>query len=155
MWLTLLERQGTPVGWDELVTGYDFGLLGQVEIQDWILAHGPLGPMALAALEAQELFEGALWKASLEATGKVPRPGGHRWAQAQDRWRLALLRDAMEAPLSAEALAVAVETIYEKVGCPEDMLGLWHRPSPWEKRLGAADRKAIEAFLQERSGVAP
>jgi hypothetical protein len=56
----------------------------------------------------------------------------------------------MEAPLSAEALAVAVESIYEKVGCPEDMLGLWQRPSPWEKKQGVADRKAITDFLKRK-----
>jgi len=153
MWLSLLERQGTTVDWDELVTGYDFGLLGREEIQDWLLAHGPLGPMALAVLEARELFEAALWEASREATGKVPRPGGRRWAAAQDRWRVALLRDVMEAPLTAEALAVAVETIYEKVGCPEDMLGLWKRGCPWEKKPPVADRSAILRFIQDRNGV--
>jgi hypothetical protein len=153
MWLSLLERQGTPVGWDELVTGYDFGLLGQPEIQAWLLAHGPLGPEAMAALEPGDRFEAALWEAAKEATGKVPRPGGRRWAHAQDRWRLAMLRDVMEAPLTAEALAVAVETIYEKVGCPEDMLGLWKRGCPWEKKATVADRSAIERFIQDRNGI--
>ncbi|BDU72993.1 hypothetical protein [Mesoterricola silvestris] len=153
MWLSLLERQGTRVGWDELVTGHDFGLLTREEIQDWLLAHGPLGPLGLAALEAGDRFEAALWEASREATGKVPRPGGRRWAAAQDRWRLALLKDAMDAPLGAEALALAVEAIYEKVGCPEDMLGLWKRGCPWERKVPVADRSAIERFMQDRNGV--
>ena len=157
IWLAVLDRQGgAPIGWDELVVGYDFGLLAPAEILGWVREQAFEGPLCgeLAALENSLRFEEALWAACGEATGKVPRPGGKRWAAAQDRWRVALLKDVMDAPLTVEALAVAVESIYEKVGCPEDMLGLWHRPSPWEKRLGAADRKAIEAFLQERSGVA-
>lgn len=155
MWLSLLERQNTAVGWDEIVTGYDFGLLGCAEIQDWLLKTGAAGPLAqaLAAHDRGDRFEEALWAASREATGKVPRPGGRRWAQAQDRWRVALLLDVMAAPLTAEALAVAVETIYEKVGCPEDMLGLWKRGCPWEKKPPVADRGAIERFLQDRNGI--
>ena len=153
-WLALLDRQGTDIGWDEIVVGYDFGLLGVGEIQDWLRGRACEGPMgeALAALEGDRTlrFEEVLWAACGEATGKVPRPGGKRWAGAQDRWRVALLKDAMEAPLSPEALAVAVETIYERVGCPEDMLGLWKRPSPWEKKLGVADRQAIADFVRHK-----
>jgi hypothetical protein len=156
IWLALLERQG-GFGWDEIVAGFDFGLLGRDEIQDWLRDTGPGGAFGqdLAGLGADraDRFETALWDACAEATGKVPRPGGRRWAQAQDRWRVALLRDAMEAPLTAQALAVAVETIYDAVGCPEDMLGLWRRGCPWEKRPSVADRNAIERFLQDRSGI--
>ena len=118
----------------------------------------PAGPLAreLAALALDRTlrFEEILWAACGEATGKVPRPGGRRWAKAQDRWRLALLKDALAAPLGPEALAVAVESIYEGVGCPEDMLGLWQRPSPWEKKQGVADRQAILEFLRRREALA-
>jgi len=155
IWLSLLQRQGgAPIGWDELVVGYDFGLLSPQEIQGWVGEQAFRGPLRqeLATLEGDRTlrFEEALWAACGEATGKVPRPGGKRWAAAQDRWRVALLKDVMDAPLSAEALAVAVESIYEKVGCPEDMLGLWHRPSPWEKKQGVANRKAITEFLKRK-----
>jgi hypothetical protein len=153
-WIGLLARQSwnQPIGWDEMVVGHDFGLLAPREIQDWALEQGFQGPCCrqLEALEGEGLarFEEMLWAACAECTGKVPRPGGNRWARAQDRWRVALLKDALEAPLSAEALAVAVESIYERVGCPEDMLELWQRHSPWQQRPGSADRTAIARFLR-------
>jgi len=159
-WLALLARQsgeGRAIGWDEIVTGYDFGLLGPGEIQGWLEGRGPEGPLGreLASLGPARapVFEETLWAACEEATGKVPRPGGRRWAAAQDRWRVALLLDALASPLTAQALAVAVESIYERVGCPEDMLGLWRRYSPCERRPGVADRDAIAHFLQQREGV--
>jgi hypothetical protein len=156
-WLALLERQVQEgIGWDEVVVGHDFGLLGVAEIQEWLRSRTPEGPLVadLAAMEAPRTlrFEEALWAACAEATGKVPRPGGRRWAHAQDLWRTALLNDVLQAPLTPEALAVAVESVYECVGCPEDMLGLWMRPSPWEKRAGTADRDAVVAFLKKREG---
>jgi len=155
-WLELLKRQtGGPITWDDIVVGHDFGLLGSPEIQAWASAQGE-GPLCrqLVNLQGEGLwcFEEALWAAASEATGKTPRPGGHRWAAAQDRWRVALLKDAMDAPLNPEALAVVVESIYERVGCPEDMLGLWKRPSPWQKLPSVADRAAIEDFL-DRMGA--
>jgi hypothetical protein len=152
-WISLLARQSaTAIGWDEVVVGHDFGLLLPDEIQRWALEQGFQGPgcLELAALDGERLsrFEESLWAACAECTGKVPRPGGRRWARAQDRWRVALLRDALEAPLSPEALAIVVESIYERVGCPEDMLGLWQRHSPWQRRQGSADRTAIARFLR-------
>lgn len=156
-WLAVLERQGFEVGWDELLVGHDFGLAGIPEIQARVPALPGAGPAgaALAALDGPDLvtFEAHFWAAVGEATGKVPRPGGRRWALAQDRWRAALLLDALAAPLGGEALALAVESIYERVGCPEDMLGLWKRSAPWEGRPREADRKAIEAFLRDHRGV--
>ena len=158
-WLALLDRQGgldQPIGFDEIVVGHDFGLLGPAEIQGWLkdqaFAGARCGELARLAGEGLVRFEEVLWAACGEATGKVPRPGGQRWARAQDRWRVALLKDLLEAPLTAEALAVAVESIYERVGCPEDMLGLWQRPNPWEKKQGLADRKAIADFLRRKDG---
>lgn len=154
-WLGLLARQtmnAAPIGWDDVVVGHDFGFLKPEEIQAWVRDQGFSGEACghLLALEgaALETFEMALWQASAEITGKTPRPGGRRWAKAQDRWRVALLKDVMEAPLSPEALGVAVETIYECVGCPEDMLGLWTRGDRWLKTATAANRPAIEAFVR-------
>jgi hypothetical protein len=154
-WISLLERQsGTceAIGWDEIVVGYDFGLLGPGEIRAWLLERGCQEPacLALGTLDGPDLlrFEETLWAACAESTGKVPRPGGKRWARAQDRWRVALLKDALDSALSPEALAIVVESIYERVGCPEDMLGLWQHHSPWQKRQGTADRTAIARFLR-------
>jgi len=154
-WLSLLARQsshGAPIGWDEIVVGHDFGFLKPEEIQSWVRDQGFPGEACehLASLSgaALESFEMALWLAAAEVTGKAPRPGGRRWAQAQDRWRLALLKDVLEAPLGAETLGIAVETIYECVGCPEDMLGLWRRADRWAKTPAAAERSAIQAFIQ-------
>jgi hypothetical protein len=154
-WIALLARQSrsnAPIGWDEMVVGHDFGLLAPREIQDWALRQGFQGPCCqqLVALAGEGLtrFEEILWAACAECTGKVPRPGGNRWGRAQDRWRVALLRDALESPLSPEALAVAVESIYERVGCPEDMLELWQRHSPWQQRPGSADHATVARFLR-------
>lgn len=154
-WLSLLARQsshGAPTGWDEVVVGYDFGFLKPEEIQNWVRDQTFSGEACerLVSLKGADLdtFEMALWQASSEITGKAPRPGGRRWAQAQDRWRLALLKDALEAPLGAEALGVAVESIYECVGCPEDMLGLWRRADRWAKTPAAAERSAVQAFIR-------
>ena len=155
MLIALLERQAEPgqsVGWDELVVGHDFALVGPSDIQAWVRAGAWAGPACrrLAELDGADLerFEAALWEAATEATGKAPRPGGQRWARAQDRWRAALLRDALASPLTPDALAVAVEHIYDQVGCPEDMLPLWHRPSPWERKPGHADPLAVAAFVR-------
>jgi hypothetical protein len=157
-WLPLLLRQtapgAPPPSWDEMLVGHDFGLLGPKEIQDWVRAQAfPFAScQILAELEGPALdgFEKALWTAITEATGKAPRPGGNRWAHAQDRWRVALLKDAVESPVSPAALAVLVEAIYEAVGCPEDMLELWHRPY---RAQGTADRAKVEAFLRRREAA--
>lgn len=158
-WIALLLRQTGhqgPVTFDDLVVGYDFGLVPVADIQAWVLGQGHATPACqrLATLEGDDLlgFEKALWAASTEVTGKAPRPGGHRWERAHDRWRVALLRDALEAPLCPEALAVVVEAIYERVGCPEDMVGLWQAACRWEQRPAKADREAIHAFLRRRDG---
>jgi hypothetical protein len=153
-WLPLLQRQtapgAPPPSWDEMLVGHDFGLLSPDEIQGWVRAQEfPFESCrTLAALEGEGLvcFEKALWDAITEATGKAPRPGGQRWAKAQDRWRVALLKDALESPVSPEALAVLVEAIYEAVGCPEDMLDLWRRPAAGPSK-GTADREKVQAFL--------
>jgi len=154
-WLELMKRQTKgPITWDEIVVGHDFGILGTSEIQAWAAGQAPQ-PLCRQLVNLRdsglEHFEEALWAAAAEATGKTPRPGGQRWAAAQDRWRVSLLKDAMEAGLSLEALAVVVENIYESVGCPEDMLHLWKRASPWEKVTPVADRDAIEGFLERMS----
>jgi hypothetical protein len=155
--MALLQRQSKawePITWNEVVVGYDFGFLSPAEIQRWARCHGFLGEacrrMVEAAGEAPEDFEPMLWEACREATGRLPRPGGERWARAQDRWRLALVRDALDAGLSSEALAVVLESIWERVGCPEDMVGLWHRPAPWEKGPIAVDYRALQRFLDGR-----
>ncbi len=141
-----------PFGWEEAVTGYDFGLLSPGEIRAWAAGLGCTGEAvaALIALEGEmpPLFEKHLWAAAAEATGRTPRPGSTRWARAQDRWRLALLKDALDAPLSPEALAVAVEAIYQAVGCPEDMIGLWKSPPAWERKAPHAEKDIVAAFVR-------
>jgi hypothetical protein len=145
-WLPLLVRQipseAEPPSWDEMLVGYDFGLLGPAEIQAWVRSqafpHEACRILVDLEGEALEGFEKALWVAITEATGKAPRPGGMRWAKAQDRWRVALLKDALDSPLTPEALAVAV-------GCPEDMLDLWRRTT---HPKATADREKVEAFIR-------
>jgi len=156
-WMALLRRQSLanePITWNEMVVGYDFGLLKQTDIQAWVSSHGFHGGACerLVRLEGQSLdrFEETLWEACRECTGKLPRPGGTRWSAAQDRWRLALIRDALQADLTGEALAIILESIWERVGCPEDMVGLWHMGAPWEKRKATVDYEALHDFLRKR-----
>lgn len=155
-WLSILERQtpGRAIGWSDVVVGHDFGFLSAPEIQAWAREQRFEGEaMArLAALEGEELsrFEETLWAACAEAEGKVPRPGGTRWAAAQDRWRLALLKDILATDLTPQALAVAVEMLYERVGCPEDMLGLLTPSRAWAKEAAVVDPAAVAAFLSRR-----
>lgn len=157
-WLAILARHSggaEALTWDDVVVGHDFGFLKAEEIQAWIRERGFRGEATDHAagqdgIERATRFEAALWKASAEQTGKAPRPGGRRWSRAQDRWRLALLKDALEAPLSPEALGVAVETIYESVGCPEDMLGLWEIMAPWSRQAPVGHREAIARFVSRR-----
>lgn len=155
-WMALLQRQSKawePVTWNEVVVGYDFGLLRPGEIQRWLRCHGFKGEACSRLAQAPAVaelvdFEATLWEACREATGRLPRPGGDRWARAQDRWRVALIRDAMDAELRPEVLAVALESIWERVGCPEDMVGLWHRPAPWASGPATLDAGALERFLR-------
>lgn len=149
----LLAARFQP-GWDDVIVGYDFGLLRPAEIQAWILARGEAGPAcaALTALtgEMPAEFEALLWKAGAEATGKAPRPGATRWSLAQDRWRVALLQDALALAEGEAALASRVEDIYETVGCPEDMLGLWRRNPGLRGGPAHADRDAVQTFIRRR-----
>lgn len=160
MWTDRLMRQTAawgPLGWDEVVVGYDFGFLTSGEVRDWARNVQPLGSRGAleALLESSDLgFEARLWAAAAACTGKAPRPGGRRWAAAQDRWRVALVKEALSAPLTGEALAVTLETIYESVGCPEDMVGLWKAGSPWQRRDHQVDPVAIRAFLRRLEGQA-
>lgn len=155
-WLEILTRHnpvGEGPGWDDVIAGYDLGFLSHEAIQGWLSKYHPECPVchALLALEGGGMlsFRSLLWDACAENTGKVPRPGSCRWERAQDRWRLAFLKDALDAPLTLQALALAVEAVYDQVGCPEDMLGLWNRTGPRGKE---ANLVAIGAFIdrQER-----
>ncbi len=156
-WMALLQRQSAanePITWNEMIVGYDFGLLKQADIQAWVRCHGFHGEACerLVGLQGANLesFEATFWEACRECTGKLPRPGGTSWSAAQDRWRLALIRDALQADLTSEALAVILESIWERVGCPEDMIGLWHSGAPWEKRKATVDYEALHDFLRKR-----
>ena len=153
--LELLRRHTSiPFGWCEVVVGYDFGILSIREIQDWIRTLAPLGPEAtrVASLDGPELlrFEGDLWAACIEATGtRVPRPGHIRWALAQDLWRTALLKEALAWPLDPTDFAETIETIIERVGSPDDMLGLVQGGSSWARKAAEADRTTIETFVEK------
>jgi hypothetical protein len=140
---------GEP-GWDDIVVGHDFGFLDAPQIQAWASAQGD-GPalVDLRGLTGPEFrdFEAHLWAACVEATGKTPRPGSARWAHAQDRWRLAILRDALATESTLPQLALRVERLYEQVGCPEDMLGMLRPSQPWSGAPAVVDAGAILRFL--------
>lgn len=142
-----LETFRTCLGepsWDDIVVGHDFGFLDVPGIQAWSATQGH-GP-ALAGPDLRE-FESRLWQACAEATGKTPRPGSARWAHAQDRWRLAILRDALATESTLPQLAVRVERLYEQVGCPEDMLSMLRPSQPWSGLPATVDAGAVLRFL--------
>lgn len=140
-----------PVGWEDIVVGYDFSFLEPQEIQAWVREMGFTGEAvaALSDLEGLRLldFEAHLWRACAEQTGKTPRPGNLRWIRAQDRWRMALLKDTLAMDLTAAALAKSIEVIYERVGCPEDMLALFNPAAAWTGKAPTVDLPAVGAFL--------
>ena len=137
-----------PLTWDDLVTGYDFGFLTSLEIQITAPGEGE-AVRRLRALEGSALrdFEAHLWAACVEAVGKTPRPGSSRWAQAQDRWREAILREVLATDRTAAQLARSVERLYEQVGCPEDMLGMLRPSQGWSSIPATVDPGAVQRFL--------
>lgn len=144
-----------PLTWDDLVTGYDFGFLTSLEIQIAAPGEGE-AVRRLRALEGSALrdFEAHLWAACVEAVGKTPRPGSSRWAQAQDRWREAVLRDALATDSTPAQLARSVERLYEQVGCPEDMLGMLRPSQGWSGIPATVDPAAVQRFLDRaQNGV--
>ena len=138
-----------PLTWDDLVTGYDFGLLTSLEIQIAAPGDGP-AVLSLRALEGSALktFEAHLWAACAETVGKTPRPGSTRWSQAQDRWREALLREALATESTSAQLARRVEQLYEQVGCPEDMLAILRPAQAWSGTPATVDPAAVQTFLE-------
>ena len=149
-----LFHLGLPT-WDDLVAGYDFGFLSSLEIQQEARGEGP-AVQRLRALEGSALktFEAHLWAACAEAQGKTPRPGSTAWSRAQDRWREALLREALLTDSTAAQLARTVERLYEQIGCPEDMLVMLRPSQVWSNTPATVDPAAVQRFLdrsQERS----
>lgn len=144
---------GEP-GWDDMVAGHDFGFLDPSGIQAWAPGDGPAAAR-LRALAGEDLstFEAHLWAACAEAVGKTPRPGSGRWARAQDRWREALLREALAAETTLTQLARRVERLYEQVGCPEDMLGMLRPSQPWSGTPATVDPLAVQQFLTRARGA--
>lgn len=134
--------------WDDMVTGYDFGFLDPAEIQAWAPGEGAAA-LRLRALEGEALrtFEAHLWAACVEAVGKTPRPGSSRWSHSQDRWREALLREALATESTVAHLAMRVEQVYEQVGCPEDMLLMLRPSQPWSGTPATVDPDAVQRFL--------
>jgi hypothetical protein len=137
-----------PLGWDDLVVGYDFGLLSPLDIQLNAPGDGE-AIQRMRDLEGGALrdFEAHLWAACAEAMGKTPRPGTVRWSQAQDRWRDALLREALANETTPGQLARTVEHLYEQVGCPEDMLSMLKTSQAWSGTPATLDPIAVQRFL--------
>lgn len=144
---------GEPT-WDDIISGHDFGLLNPAEIQAWVAGEGPAA-LRLRGLEGEALrtFEAHLWAACVEAVGKTPRPGSSRWSLAQDRWREALLREALATETTAAHLARRVEQVYEQVGCPEDMLLMLRPSQPWSGTPATVDPQAVQRFLNRTNHI--
>ena len=148
------RTHGEPT-WDDIIAAQDFSLLTLAEIQAWAPGEGTAA-QRLRALsgEALRTFEAHLWAACAEAQGKTPRPGSTAWSRAQDRWREALLREALLTDSTAAQLARTVERLYEQIGCPEDMLVMLRPSQVWSNTPATVDPAAVQRFLdrsQERS----
>lgn len=145
--LAFRRIHGEPI-WDDLITGYDFGFLNPAAIQACSFGESA-AVLRLRTLTGEALrnFEANLWAACAEAMGKAPRPGSTRWAQAQDRWREALLREALATESNAANLAQRVERLYEQVGCPEDMLLMLTPSQAWSGTPATLDPAAVQRFL--------
>ena len=50
-------------------------------------------------------------------------------------------------PEGATIVAGAIEGVYDQVGCPEDMLGLWTYHAPWQAAPGQVNFDALYGFL--------
>jgi hypothetical protein len=146
--LEAFEMRIGPLTWDDLVAGYDFGFLTSLEVQLAAPGDGP-AVQRLRTLEGSALrtFEAHLWAACAEAVGKTPRPGSIRWSLAQDRWRDALLQEALATESTAAQLACRIERLYEQVGCPEDMLAMLQPSQAWSGTPATVDPAAVERFL--------
>jgi hypothetical protein len=148
----LLQQTHDPIQWEDVIVGFDFGLLEKEDVLDWIHRQRQSGYaiQRMDPISGNDLlhFEVFLRVACEKDIGRVPRIGNQAWMRGQDRWRIALLRDALEASPSEEALSKRVESVYASVGCPEDMLGLWSAPHYGDQRPHHAERKAVERFVQ-------
>ncbi|WP_243301043.1 hypothetical protein [Geothrix oryzisoli] len=147
--LDAFRRTHGEITWDDIVTGHDFGFLEIPDIQAWVPGEGTAAAR-LKALQGEALrtFEAHLWAACAEAVGKTPRPGSTRWSQAQDRWREAVLREALAVETTAPRLAAKVERLYDQVGCPEDMLGMLRPSQRWSGLPATVDPQAVQQFLE-------
>ncbi|HEX9083065.1 MAG TPA: hypothetical protein VF768_12365 [Holophagaceae bacterium] len=134
--------------WEDVIVGHDFGFLDPAQIQAWSEHRFPSAPGSLLHAGDPRDFEARLWTACAEATGRTPRPGSARWAEAQDRWRLAFLREALATESTLPQLAQRVERLYEQVGCPEDMLGMLRPSQSWSGLPARLDTRALADFLR-------
>lgn len=150
--LQILQRHTSgAVRWSELRVGLQLGFISAVELQGWLRVRGVSGPGAASVLALPPVddgaFEGAIREACQESEGRVPFPGDTSWQQAQDRWRLAWMRELLSQDHTPVTLARAVEALFDQLGCPEDMLSFL-RPEPsWRKLPPRVDPYAATAFL--------
>lgn len=148
----LLETKAFPTTWDDVFVGYELGLMTAEELRAWAHSSELTAPWRRELDHISDLsdLENVLRRICIRAGGCPPRPQDARWLSARNRWRESLLAHALESPTDPEALAVAVETIYFCVGCPQDMRDLWSRSHPAEGRPAMASRDRVEAFLRHR-----
>ncbi len=148
----ILQRHTTgAIRWSDLRVGLQLGFLSALELQTWLRSRDISGPgiASLLALPPVDdgAFEGAIREACLESEGHIPFPGHTAWQQAQDRWRLAWMRELLSQDHTPTTLARAVEGLFDQLGCPEDMLSFL-RPEPkWRKLPSRVDPHAVSAFL--------
>ena len=150
--MQILQRHTVgAIRWPELRVGLQLGFLTAAELQSWLRTQGVTGPSAAALLALPPVddgtFEVAFRKACREAEGVVPFPGHTSWQKAQDRWRLAWMRELLSQDHTTTTLARAVEALFDQLGCPEDMLSFLQPEPSWRKLPPRVDPYAATAFL--------
>ena len=148
----LKKHLPSPPDWDDVIVGFDLRLLEPSEIVLW--ARGRTAnsePMEQLAANDPEAPPPdtipLLWAACEAETGKTPRHGSHRWLQAHDRWRVALLKEVMETTRTPESLAIAVQVVNDMLGFPEDMFGLWRNTHMAPFSLPQSDFSLVQAHV--------
>ena len=154
--IQILQRHTSgAIRWPELRVGLQLGFLTAAELQGWLRIRGVSDPGTASLLALPPVddgtFEGAVREACLESEGQVPFPGHTSWQNAQDRWRLAWMRELLSQDHTPTTLARAVEALFDQLGCPEDMLTFLHPQPSWRRLPPRVDPHAATLFLGRAS----
>ncbi len=144
------------LSWEDRILAYDFGLLAPGELLAWLdpcdLAHAEVQDLVQRGTRGEPDFEAALWRTCKDLSGRLPRPGSQGWDRAQDRWRAAFLKEVLRMTPDPVLRGTMVQAVYERLGFPEDMRGLWTLRDGQPVANEAAIERALARWLEVPSG---